>query len=81
MTFIWVCIILSVTGLEPVTLRSFFMLKDYGINHELFLKYEQDARNTFSKIFVNKEHVLALADEAQNLRKPSGLYWIFRLCR
>lgn len=40
------------------------MLKDYNIDHELFVKYEAEARAAFDPSFVNKEHVLALADEA-----------------
>ena len=40
------------------------MLKDYGINHELFVKYEKSARESFDPMFVSLEHVLAIADEA-----------------
>jgi hypothetical protein len=41
------------------------MLKDYGINFEIFTKYEQVARNCFPADFVNKENILSLAKEAQ----------------
>lgn len=40
------------------------MLKDYGIDFELFEKYEQAARKNFPTDFVSKENVLRLAKEA-----------------
>ena len=41
------------------------MLKDYNINHELFVKYEAAAKATFDPGFVSREHVLAIAEEAK----------------
>ena len=40
------------------------MLKDYGIDFELFKKHEQAARESFPTDFVNKDNILKLAKEA-----------------
>ena len=41
------------------------MLESYRINDDLLVKYEMPAKATFSEEFVNKEKVLAIAEEAQ----------------
>ena len=41
------------------------MLRDYGIDFNVFTKHEQAARECFPADFINKENILNLAREAQ----------------